>query len=129
MSDPRASSLPVRLLAYSLVPGMSINSPLFHKAVAVIAKQQHTVQPPVSAPGTSTLGAIDPSLAQAAFGFVKGKKKRSNGKSISPFNLLSESNPFNLLDPLIQFINGPDRELIAHARDVVTNSTRTPATS
>ena len=81
--------MPVRFLPYSLVPGMSINSPLFHKAVAVIAKQQHIIQPPVSAPGTSSLGATDPSLAQAAFGFVKGKKKRSNGMSISPFNSLS----------------------------------------
>jgi len=68
---------------------MAINSPLFHKAVAVIAKQQHIVQPPVSAPGTSTLGATDSSLAQAAFGFAKGKKKRSNGKYISPFHSLS----------------------------------------
>ena len=36
------SSGTVRLLPFSLVPGISFNSPTFSKAIATIAKQQNT---------------------------------------------------------------------------------------
>jgi hypothetical protein len=39
-SDVQVQSAPVRLLAYSSVPGITLNSRLYIKAVSVIAKQQ-----------------------------------------------------------------------------------------
>jgi hypothetical protein len=50
--EARASSLPVRLLPYSLVPGISFHSPLYLKAVSVISKQK-TVSPSTTATSTS----------------------------------------------------------------------------
>lgn len=51
MTEPR--SYVVRL-PYALVPGMDVNSRLFHKALATIAKQQrNSSAPPVSTPTAS----------------------------------------------------------------------------
>ena len=41
--DVPVASAPVRLLPYSHVPGIAFTSPLFSKAVSVIAKQQSNV--------------------------------------------------------------------------------------
>jgi hypothetical protein len=74
--DARASSVPVRLLAYAQVPGISIESLSFHKAVAIIAKQQTAMQLPASASCV-----VDSPAAQASFS--KGKKKHQAGRSPS----------------------------------------------
>jgi hypothetical protein len=103
---------PVRLLPYSLVPGILHTSPLFFKAVSVIAKQQST-----AAATSDSTAAFN---APAAF-ISKGKKKNHPGKFVS----LSYSFSYKLkrlLDPLSKFLNGSDVDLVARARDVVTNS-------
>jgi len=41
ISDDQIQSLPVCLLPYSSVPGMSFSSPPYIKAVSTVAKQQH----------------------------------------------------------------------------------------
>jgi hypothetical protein len=80
--DARASSVPVRLLAYALVPGISINSLSFHKAVAIIAKQQAAMQPPASAPCV-----VDSPTAQASSS--KGRKKPQAGRFLNTTHSLS----------------------------------------
>ena len=64
-SDVRASSLPVRLLPYSMVPGMKINSRSFSKAVSIITKQQEN----------SLAGARNVDNPIAGGSVSKGKKK------------------------------------------------------
>ena len=84
--DARASSDPVRLLPYSLVPGMKINSLVYHKAVAVVTKQ-HAARSPASATDIVNLPATQASSS-------KSKKKTPISKfllsfSFSYFNVLS----------------------------------------
>jgi hypothetical protein len=69
-SDARASSLPVRLLPFSLVPGIAINSRPFLKAVSVIAKQQET------STNLSRVGNTSSSTSVS-----KGKKNKDLGTS------------------------------------------------
>lgn len=66
--DVQVNSAPVRLLPYSLVPGMTFNSPLFLKAVSVIAKQQN------SSSAVPT-GSVNTPIASTS----KGKKKIKSG--------------------------------------------------
>lgn len=67
MVDVQASSVLVRLLAYSLVPGIIINSSFF-KGVTIVSKQVTVGLPPISAPtGKDLTGSIVSSS--------KGKKK------------------------------------------------------
>ena len=49
MSKERATMKSVHFIPYVLVPGMDINSCLFHKAQATIAKQAHTAASSTSA--------------------------------------------------------------------------------
>ena len=67
LSDVRASSLPVRLLPFSLVPGMSINSRHFIKAVSILTKQRE------AASISNKAGDL------ASSSVSKGKKKTNSG--------------------------------------------------
>jgi hypothetical protein len=99
----------VRLLPYSLVPGLLLSSPIFLKAVSVIAKQQHHSQ--VTATATTS----------------KGKKMDKSGYSgmFSSFYIQVHALirlKINSLDPLNKFLKGSEVDLVARARDVITNS-------
>ena len=76
--DARASSVPVRLLPYSLVPGMKINSLVYHKAVAVVTKQ-HAACSPASATDIVNLPATQASSS-------KSKKKTLISKFLLSFS-------------------------------------------
>jgi len=108
-TETRASSLPVRLLPFSLVPGITINSPLFLKAVSIISKQIE------AAPMVN--GALDP----PATSLPKGKKKRAPAGKYLPLFFITLSY-FIPSDPLSKMLNGSDKDIVAHARDVVANS-------
>ena len=73
--DARASSVPVRLFPYFLVPGMKINSLVYHKALAIVTKQ-HAARSPASATDIINLLATQASSSKS--------KKRT---SISTFLL------------------------------------------
>lgn len=64
--DVHVPSAPVRLLPYSSVPGMLTSSPLFFKAVSIIAKQ-------FQSPNSSTTTSASPAAS------AKGKKKDKTG--------------------------------------------------
>ena len=70
-ADARASSLPVRLLPFSTVPGIIINSRHFLKAVSLIAKQ-------CEAPGPATVTPVVDYPVDSA-STSKGKKKHNSG--------------------------------------------------
>ena len=62
--------MPVRLLPFSMVPGMIINSRAFLKAVSIITKQQET----------AVSGArVDDKTPGGSATVVKGKKKQNPG--------------------------------------------------
>ena len=86
---------------------MLLNSPIFLKAVATIAKQQ----------GNTPVVPISSSS--------KGKKKK-NPTGMFLFLLIQCAKTLNICIyisvSLTQFLNTSDVDLIAHARDVVTNS-------
>ena len=71
-SEVRASSLPVRLLPFSMVPGMTTYSRNFVKAVSLV-KKQHV---------ESTVSSTIPDATTASVSKPKGKKKHSVGTSI-----------------------------------------------
>lgn len=71
-SEVRASSLPVRLLPFSMVPGMTTYSRNFVKAVSLV-KKQHV---------ESTVSSTIPDATTASTSKPKGKKKHSVGMSI-----------------------------------------------
>ena len=102
--DIEHQAAPVRLLPYSLIPGISLSSPLFFKAVSVIAKQQNS---PLTTSSASS---------------SKGKKSQP-GKFIHFLTHFIGSKIINsILDPLTKFLNGSDFDLVTRARDVVANS-------
>ena len=68
--DVPSKTLTVRLLPYSLVPGMTLSSPLFIKAVETIAKQQE--QP------SKKVAYV--SLKSSAASSSKDKKKAPSGE-------------------------------------------------
>jgi hypothetical protein len=67
-TDIPVPSTTVRLLPFSHVPGMSFTSPLFLKAVSVIAKQQNS----------SSSVATDSLPVNVSVSGGKGKKKKVN---------------------------------------------------
>jgi len=56
----------VRLLPYALVPGISLNSPIFIKALSTIAKQQSTA---LSAPVASSSKGKKKKVSTGMFSF------------------------------------------------------------
>lgn len=75
LADGRASSLPVRQMPYSLVPGIIINSRPFLKAVSIITKQQETANIASRVIDTPVAGSSIP----------RGKEKHSSGMSYEFF--------------------------------------------
>jgi hypothetical protein len=78
--DARASSLPVRLLPYSLVPGIRISSRPFLKAVSIITKQHESANIQVATRITD--------VPAASASVPKGKKKHNSGMSSILYNSL-----------------------------------------
>jgi hypothetical protein len=81
-TEARASSMPVRLLPFSLVPGITINSPLFLKAVSIVTKQAEAA--------TTVNRTLDPQPAA----LPKGKKKRAPAGKHIPISQLHCLNLF-----------------------------------
>jgi hypothetical protein len=67
LNKERATSKSVRFIPYVLVPGMDVNSRLFHKAQATIAKQAH-----VAASSASTVSAERKAHVDRLFNLQQG---------------------------------------------------------
>jgi hypothetical protein len=92
---------------------MSFNSPLFLKAVSIIAKQQ-------SSSSAATTSSTDILIASGG----KGKKKKTTQDVGTSFLTFSFGLHFSYiyLDSLAAFLNPTDFNMIVRARDTITDS-------
>lgn len=97
------------------MPGIEVNSPLFLKAVSLVAKQQDSLT--ASSSSNSDYSAGAPSKG-------KGKHTPAGSSFWIIILILADIIPFSyhLLDPISKLLNGLEGEIITHARDVVANS-------
>ena len=108
---------PVRPLPYVLVPGMDINSRVFHKALSTIAKQNATV------PATSMLS----SPPAGNRNLVDSLLRLDHGESLFCSYWLTFSkllvNNLHFTEIPTDLIGNLERDVLYRARDVITNAT------
>ena len=109
-------------LPYSLVPGMSIDSPLFFKAVATIAKQQEA---PVKAQAVPVTTGDD---VQAIAASLSGKEKEKSPQELSESFFYGLSFFFSNSGAtvgLAKFLTNLELDNIERSRNIISDSVMT----